>query len=111
MPFYAADDDLAADFYRCGEAVADPVWHLPLWRPYASFLDSTVAEINNVGVSPFAGSILAALFLARFVPDGVRWLHADIYAWNPKTQAGKPEGGEAQAIRALFALLKNRYPA
>jgi leucyl aminopeptidase len=111
VPFYATDDALAQRFAEAGEAVADPVWRMPLWRPYASYLDSTVADINNAGQSPFAGSIVAALFLARFVPAEIPWLHADIYGWNPKTLPGKPEGGEAQAIRALFALLKDRYPA
>ncbi len=71
-----------------------------------AMLDSKVADINNAGSSPFAGSITAALFLSRFVPDGSRWLHADIFGWNPAAKPGKPEGGEAQAIRALYALLR-----
>lgn len=111
VPVYTRDDALAADLARHGAAIADPVWRMPLWAPYASMLDSKVADINNAGSAPFAGSITAALFLSRFVPEGVRWLHADIFAWNPATKPGKPEGGEAQAIRALYALLKERYPA
>ena len=111
VPFYATDDTLAADVQRFGETLADPMWRLPLWKPYASYLDSPVADINNVGGTAFAGSILGALFLARFVSEETRWLHADIYAWSPRTQPGKPEGGEAQAIRALFGVLKARYPA
>jgi leucyl aminopeptidase len=106
VPIYTADDVLAADLTRHGTAVADPVWRMPLWAPYASMLESKVADINNAGSSPFAGSITAALFLSRFVPESARWLHADIFAWNPSTKPGKPEGGEAQAIRALYALLK-----
>jgi leucyl aminopeptidase len=106
VPIYAHDDALAADLTRHGDAVADPVWRMPLWAPYGSFLDSKVADINNAGQSPHAGSITAALFLSRFVPDGVRWLHADIFAWTPSAKPGKPEGGEAQAIRALYAYLK-----
>ena len=106
VPIYTADDALAADLTRHGTAVADPVWRMPLWAPYASMLESKVADINNAGSSPFTGSITAALFLSRFVPEGARWLHADIFAWNPSTKPGKPEGGEAQAIRALYALLK-----
>ena len=109
VPVYTRDDALAADLARHGAAIADPVWRMPLWAPYASMLDSKVADINNAGSAPFAGSITAALFLSRFVPEGVRWLHADIFAWNPATKPGKPEGGEAQAIRALYALLKERY--
>ncbi len=73
-------------------------------------IDTKIADINNAGASPFAGSITAALFLARFVPDGQRWLHADLFAWNPTSEPARPEGGEAQAIRALYALLKERYP-
>ena len=109
VPIYSDDDGLAADLARHAAAVADPVWRMPLWRPYASLIESKVADINNAGSSPFAGSITAALFLSRFVPAGVTWLHADIYAWNPTTKPGKPEGGEAQAIRALYALLTERY--
>jgi leucyl aminopeptidase len=84
---------------------------MPLWQPYMAMLDSKVADINNAGSSPFAGSITAALFLSRFVPETVPWLHADIYAWNPSTKPGRPEGGEAQAIRALFGYLAERYRA
>ena len=110
VPVYTGDDALAADLARHAEAVADPVWRLPLWRPYRPMIDSKVADIANAGSGSFAGSITAALFLERFVPDASRWLHADIYAWNPKSAPGHPEGGEAQAVRALYALLAERYP-
>jgi leucyl aminopeptidase len=109
VPFYTDDDQLAADIGRHAAAVADPVWRMPLWRSYFSLIESKIADLNNAGSSPFAGSITAALFLSRFVPEGVRWLHADIYGWNPTTKAARPEGGEAQAIRALYALLGERY--
>ncbi len=109
VPFYTRDDTLAADVARHAVAVADPLWRLPLWLPYRSLLESKIADINNAGSAPFAGSITAALFLARFVPDETRWLHADIYAWNPASRPAHPEGGEAQAIRALFALIGERY--
>ena len=72
-------------------------------------IDSRIADINNAGQGGFAGSITAALFLARFVPKTVPWVHADIYAWNPSSRPGRPEGGEAQAMRALFALIAARY--
>jgi leucyl aminopeptidase len=111
VPFYTRHDALAADLARHGAAVADPVWRMPLWAPYAAMLDSKVADINNAGSAPFAGSITAALFLSRFVPAGVGWIHADIYAWNPSAKPGRPEGGEAQAIRALYAMIEERYPA
>jgi leucyl aminopeptidase len=110
-PVFTHDDRLAADLQRHADAVGDPVWRMPLWRPYLSMLDSKIADINNAGSMPFAGSITGALFLSRFVPDGVRWLHADIYAWNPTTRPAHPEGGEAQAIRALFSMLEERFGA
>jgi leucyl aminopeptidase len=109
VPFYTRDDGLAADLARHGEQEADPLWRLPLWQPYRSMLDSKVADINNAGSAPFAGSITAALFLARFVPEEVPWIHGDIYAWNPSAKPGRPEGGEAQMIRALYALIAGRY--
>jgi leucyl aminopeptidase len=109
IPIYTADDTLAADLTRHAAAVADPVWRMPLWAAYNSLFESKIADINNAGQSAYAGSITAALFLQRFVPDPARWLHADIFAWNPTAKPGKPEGGEAQAIRALYALLRERH--
>jgi leucyl aminopeptidase len=109
IPFYTADDALAADLTRHGLAVVDPVWRMPLWKPYGKMLDSKVADINNAGSGGFAGSITAALFLDRFVPSEIRWLHADIFGWNPSSEPAHPEGGEAQAIRALYAMLRERY--
>jgi leucyl aminopeptidase len=108
---FTPDDRLAADVAAHALRVADPVWRLPLWSAYMSFLDSKVADINNAGQTPFAGSITAALFLSRFVPENVAWLHADMYAWTPSPKPGKPEGGEAQVIRALYSLLAERHPA
>ncbi|MDE1569398.1 leucyl aminopeptidase family protein [Aquabacter sp. P-9] len=110
-PAYTDDDTLAEDLARHAAAVADPLWRLPLWRPYLSMLDSKVADINNAGSGGFAGSITAALFLSRFVERAKSWLHLDIYAWNPSSKPGRPEGGEAQTIRALDALLAERYGA
>lgn len=110
-PAYTDDDALAEDLARHAAAVADPLWRLPLWRPYLSMLDSKVADINNAGAGGFAGSITAALFLSRFVERAKSWLHLDIYAWNPSAKPGRPEGGEAQTIRALDALLAERYGA
>lgn len=108
-PIYTDDDSLADDVSRHGAAVADPVWRMPLWPGYQSMLDSKVADINNVGMTPFAGSITAALFLSRFVPQGTRWLHADIFGWNPTAKPTGSVGGEAQAIRALYAVMSERY--
>ncbi|MCB1496741.1 MAG: leucyl aminopeptidase family protein [Bauldia sp.] len=110
-PFYTADERLAEGIQRHGEIAGDPVWRMPLWTPYMSMLDSKVADINNAGATPFAGSITAALFLSRFVPDGVSWLHADIFAWTPVAKPGRPFGGEANAIRAFYSFLEERYGA
>jgi leucyl aminopeptidase len=107
-PFYTHDDALAADLARHARAEQDPLWRMPLWRPYDSMLDSKVADINNVGGS-FAGSITAALFLNRFVEKAAAWAHVDVYAWTPSAKPARPDGGECQAARALYALLKERY--
>ena len=84
-------------------------WRLPLWQPYNEMLDSKVADLNNVGSGSFAGSITCALFLKRFVEAAKAWLHLDIYAWTPAAKPGRPEGGECQAARAIYALLAERY--
>jgi leucyl aminopeptidase len=111
-PFYTDDEGFAADLATHAEAVNDPLWRLPLWRPYESYLDSKIADINHINTSGagFAGSVTAALFLARFVEKAATWAHFDIYGWNPADRPGRPAGGEAQAARALFALLQARYP-
>ena len=108
-PFYTNDDALAADLARHAQAEADPLWRMPLWRPYDSMLDSKVADTNNVSSGGFAGSITAALFLNRFVDNAKAWAHFDVYGWTPSAKPGRPEGGECQAARALYALLKERY--
>ena len=88
----------------------DPLWRMPLWPPYEPMLDSKMADINNVSsTGSFAGSITCALFLKRFVDAAKAWLHFDIYAWTPSRKPGRPEGGECQAARALYALLRERY--
>jgi leucyl aminopeptidase len=108
-PFYTDDDDLAAEFARHARAENDPVWRLPLWPPYEQLLDSRIADLNNVASGSFAGSIICALFLKRFVRAAKAWLHLDIYAWTPSARSARPEGGECQAARAVYALLKTRY--
>ncbi|WP_417772212.1 leucyl aminopeptidase family protein [Stappia sp.] len=111
-PLYTDDDAFADDLAASAEAVNDPLWRLPLWRPYESYLDSRIADINHINTSGagFAGSITAALFLSRFVGKAKTWAHLDIYGWNPSDRPGRPAGGEAQTVRALFACLKDRYP-
>jgi leucyl aminopeptidase len=108
-PFYTDDEALAVKLAQHAAAENDPLWRLPLWRPYAAMLDSKTADINNVSSSSFAGSITCALFMQRFVEAAKAWLHLDIYAWTPSAKPGRPEGGECQAARALYALLKERY--
>jgi leucyl aminopeptidase len=107
--FYTDDEDLAAEFACCATAENDPAWRLPLWPPYKAMLDSKIADINNDAPPNFAGSITCALFLQRFVNATTRWLHLDIYDWMPAAKPGRPEGGECQAARALYALLAARY--
>ena len=108
-PFYTHDDELAAALARHARAEHDPLWRLPLWAPYDSMLDSKVADLGNVATGGFAGSIICALFLNRFVAAAKSWLHVDIYAWTPAAKAGRPEGGECQAARAVYAYLAARY--
>jgi leucyl aminopeptidase len=108
-PFYTHDEALAADLARHAQAEQDPLWRMPLWRPYDSMLDSKVADMNNVSSGAFAGSITAALFLNRFVEKAKAWAHVDVYGWTPAAKPARPEGGECQAARALYALLKERY--
>src|SRR6516164_204238 len=108
-PFYTDDDELAAVLSDCAKSENDPLWRMPLWRPYEALLESKVADVNNVASGNFGGSITAALFLRRFVAATKAWLHCDIYAWNQSTKPGRPEGAECQAARALYALLVSRY--
>ena len=102
---FTADDALAALVATAGTATSDPVWRLPLWQGYAPWLETGAADLANVAKQATAGAIVAALFLARFVPAGVRWAHLDAYCWNDRTRAGRPEGGEIPVFRALFRLL------
>jgi len=102
-------DELAASVISAGRNEQDPLWHMPLWRPYESMLDSRVADLVNCGPSRHAGAITAALYLQRFVPASIPWLHLDMYAWNDSDRPGKPQGGEAQGLRAVFAALSERY--
>lgn len=108
-PFYTNDETLAEDVARSARQENDPLWRMPLWPPYDSWLDSKVADINNAPSGGFAGSITCALFLQRFVTDAKSWLHVDIYGWTPSAKPARPEGGECQAARAIYKLLSERY--
>jgi leucyl aminopeptidase len=111
LPALFTDDDaLAAELSAAGTAESDPVWRLPLWQPYAAMLDSKVADTNNVSTGGQGGAITAALFLRKFVAAN-SWLHLDIFAWNPASKPGRPEGAELQTARALYSMLTKRYGA
>lgn len=104
---FCNNDRMAETLLRCSNDVHDPVWRLPLWPGYDDWLKSPIADLNNVSSKPLAGSIVAGLYLQRFVSPGIPWMHIDLYAWNDMSRPGRPEGGEAMAIRALFSLVKN----
>lgn len=103
---FCNDDELATAALTVSTQEADPLWRLPLHRPYKRFLDSKVADLSNIGSTGFGGAITAALFLERFVPEGAPWIHIDVMAWNTAGRPGRPEGGEAQGLRALYALIR-----
>ncbi|MEH3116878.1 MAG: leucyl aminopeptidase family protein [Methylorubrum populi] len=107
--FFTEDAALAQAVAAAGERVNDPVWRLPLHAPYASLLDSKVADLNNAPGGPFAGAITAALFLRRFAPRTRAHVHFDLFGWNPATKPGRPEGGEVQTARLAFALVSERH--
>jgi leucyl aminopeptidase len=105
---FCNDDVLAGDLIETGKQVHDPMWRLPLFAGYRRLLDSKVADINNAPGVAFGGAITAALYLKEFVPDDVPWAHFDMMAWNNTSRPGRPEGGEAQAARAIFAAIEKR---
>lgn len=107
---YANDDALANDWLEAGQREFEPLWRMPLWRPYLRYLTSNIADIANGSSSPMAGSVTAALYLERFVPDAQKWAHVDVYSWNDSDRPGRPTGGEAQCLRSAYSLLKMRYP-
>jgi leucyl aminopeptidase len=106
---FSPDEVLSRQLTDLGREHSDPVWPLPLWHGYDDELSSRIADLNNVSASPFAGAIIAALFLKRFVTATPAWLHLDLYAWNPKDRPGRPLGAEAQCVRALYQLIRQRY--
>jgi leucyl aminopeptidase len=106
---FCNDDRLAADLARAGEATGDPVWRLPLWKPYRRMIDSKVADINNVSEGGQGGAITAALYLEEFVSRATPWAHFDIMGWNTADRPGRPVGGEAMGMRALFAVIEDRF--
>ncbi len=106
---YSPDEALLAAAHSAGTASCDPLWPMPLWAGYDDEFSSRIADIGNVSAGPYAGSIIAALFLKRFVTNSRAWLHVDLFAWNPKERPGRPVGAEAQCVRALYSLIRDRF--
>jgi leucyl aminopeptidase len=106
---FSNDDEMAAVVLAESARVHDFVYRLPLWNGYKCWLESNTADLNNVADKPLAGAIVAGLFLQRFVPDCCRWLHFDVYGWNDRARPGRPEGGEAQAMRAAYAAVERLF--
>lgn len=106
---FSNDDGLAEGLLREGQEVDDPLWRLPLFKPYRRHIDGNVADLSNAPDSPYAGAITAALFLAEFVEPHIPWAHLDIMAWNAEGRPGRPEGGEAMGLRAAYGLLAERF--
>ncbi len=107
---FSNDDEVAEALQKAAKSSNDPLWRMPLWAPYADMLDSDIADTANSG-GAFAGAVTAALFMQKFVPDDVPWVHLDTYAWRPTNKPGRPKGGEALGLRAVFGYLADKYPA
>ena len=110
-PLYSNDEEMAAELLAGGAAVGDPLWRMPFWAPYDKLLKSSIADVNHIAEGSYAGSVMAALFLKRFVKHAKRFAHLDIFGWVPREQPGRPQGGEPQAARALFAYLQREFAA
>jgi leucyl aminopeptidase len=106
---FGTDDRLVQALARHGSEQHDPLWPMPLWSPYDEELASKVADVANVAASSLAGSLFGALFLKRFVSERTPWLHVDLFAWNARERPGRPVGAEAQCVRALYAMLAERF--
>ena len=106
---FVNDDALADDLLESGKRVSDPLWRMPLWKPYDEMLASDVADLGNASDAPLAGAVTAALFLQRFVPEGTPWAHLDTFAWRPAAKPGRAKGGDALGLRAAWEVLRNRY--
>ena len=107
--FFSNDDSIAEELYLAAKRVHDPIWPLPLHQPYRYMLDSSIADICNSASSGFGGAITAALFLQEFVSVATKWVHFDVMAWNTRSRAGQPKGGEAMGLRAVIEFLEQRY--
>lgn len=106
---FSNNDAVVNDVIKLGESSMDPMWRMPLFAPYREHLNSAIADINNNSSDSYAGAISAALFLKEFVPDTIPWMHFDLMAWNLRARPGRPVGGEAMGLRALFGYLEERF--
>lgn len=106
---FSNQDDLVANVIQHAKKMSDPIWQLPLFTPYRESLKSPIADINNSSSDGYAGAITAALFLQEFVPNEIPWLHFDLMGWNLFSRPGRPQGGEAMALRGLFSYLEEHY--
>src|SRR4029077_15437376 len=108
-PLYSNDDDFATGLLAAGRPTGDPMWRMPFWVPYDKMLKSPIADVNHIAEGSYAGSVMAALFLRRFVAKAKRFAHLDIFGWVPREQPGRPQGGEPQAARALFQFFRKEF--
>jgi leucyl aminopeptidase len=106
---FCNDDAVAEGLLRAGVASGDPLWRMPLWQPYRKLIDSEVADFNNVSEAPYAGAVVAAVYLAEFVRGSTPWAHIDMFASNARDRPGRPEGGEATGLRAMYRYLRERF--
>jgi leucyl aminopeptidase len=106
---FCNNEALAQGLLDAAQTEEDPMWRMPLWRPYRKMIDSKIADLNNVSESPHAGAVTAALYLQEFVEPDIPWAHLDVMAWNPQSRPGRPEGAEATALRALYAHIAQRF--
>jgi leucyl aminopeptidase len=106
---FCNDEETAKALLAKSESESDPLWRMPLFKPYRKQIESKVADLTNATDSPLAGAITAALFLQEFVASGIPWAHVDLMAWNISSRPGRPEGGEAMGMRAAFALVEERF--
>jgi leucyl aminopeptidase len=109
MPVFSNRDEVAEQIRQAGEEVEDPMWVMPLFQPYRKLIESPIADINNSGTSSYGGCITAALFLEHFVDPETPWVHIDTFAWNQSNRPGRPQGGEALSLRAVYRYLQSRY--
>ncbi|MBL4765039.1 MAG: leucyl aminopeptidase family protein [Colwellia sp.] len=107
--FFSSCDEIAAGITNAGGKISDPVWRMPLYQPYTDLFKSTIADMTNCSSTPFGGAITAALYLQKFVGKETNWVHFDVMAFNVRTLSGRPLGGEAFGIRAVFDYLQARY--